>query len=130
MICATTFVSQRPSCLCGLAVSPGQTVALAVSPSDAGGPVCLSLSLHSQLFPVNKTRLHKSAQHNVMPAHSVILTCMFSCGTDSVLGRAPYLIELCLLDEEGLSVLPQLHVQIHWLPVDLDVHLVRRNRLN
>lgn len=30
---------------------------------------------------------------------------------------------LGLFDEEGLAILAQLHVQTHWLPVDLDVHL-------
>lgn len=34
-----------------------------------------------------------------------------------------YLIVLGLLHKEGLSVLPELHVQTHRLPVDLNVHL-------
>lgn len=36
-----------------------------------------------------------------------------------------YLIVLCLLDEEGLAVLPQLHVQIHRLSIHLYIHLVK-----
>lgn len=32
---------------------------------------------------------------------------------------------LSLFDEEGLSVLAQLHVQTHWLSVNLYVHLHR-----
>lgn len=33
---------------------------------------------------------------------------------------------LRLFDEEGLSILSQLHVQTHWLSVDLYVHLQER----
>lgn len=33
---------------------------------------------------------------------------------------------LSLFNEEGLSVLPQLHVQTHWLSVNFYVHLQKR----
>lgn len=35
----------------------------------------------------------------------------------------PYLITVQLLDKEGLATVPQLHVQVHRLSIDLDVHL-------
>lgn len=38
-------------------------------------------------------------------------------------GSEFYLIVFHLLDEKGLSVVPQLHVQIHRLPIDLHIHL-------
>lgn len=35
----------------------------------------------------------------------------------------PYLITVQLLDKEGLATVPQLHVQVHRLSVDFNVHL-------
>lgn len=46
-----------------------------------------------------------------------------------LLAAAPHQSVLGLFDEEGLSVLAQLHVQTDRLPVDLDVHLQQENRL-
>ena len=37
---------------------------------------------------------------------------------------------LCLLDKEGLSILPQLHMQAHGLPIDLYVHLEHTHNLH
>ena len=35
----------------------------------------------------------------------------------------PYLITVQLLDKEGLATVPQFHVQVHGLTIDLNVHL-------
>lgn len=37
--------------------------------------------------------------------------------------QGTYIITLQLLDEEGLPAVPQLHVQVHRLPIDLHVYL-------
>jgi hypothetical protein len=44
-------------------------------------------------------------------------------GADEIQNDGSHLIALQLLDKEGLPIVPQLHVQIHWLPIDLNVHL-------
>lgn len=39
--------------------------------------------------------------------------------------KITYIMLLRFLNKEGLSVIPQLHVQLHWFSIDLNVNLQR-----
>lgn len=75
-------------------------------------------------------------KNSIPPWHQTFCSCIlrlynlcrylhnrFTCAFIYSLSVTAHQLVLHLLDEEGLSILPQLHVQAHRLPIDLYVHL-------